>query len=151
MKKVKEKKLSDIDLKQLKLEDYPLRSYDKIRYCDTDRQGHVNNALFSSFLETGRVEFLYNPDKPLASKGGAFVIANQNLSLLAEIRWPGKVDIGTGVSKIGKSSIRLVQGLYQNGVLTAMAETVIVQMDEETRGAMPLGQETLNVLQEMVI
>jgi len=27
-------------------EDFPLKVYDKIRYADTDRQGHVNNALF---------------------------------------------------------------------------------------------------------
>ena len=31
------------------------------RYGDTDRQGHVNNAAFATFCETGRVLFLY-PD-----------------------------------------------------------------------------------------
>lgn len=37
----------------LSLEDFPLRTYDKIRYADTDQQGHVNNAVFATFLETG--------------------------------------------------------------------------------------------------
>ena len=37
---------------------FPCRTYDKLRYADTDRQGHVNNAVFSTMLETGRVEFL---------------------------------------------------------------------------------------------
>jgi acyl-CoA thioester hydrolase len=35
---------------------YPSVTYDKVRYADTDRQGHVNNAVFATFLETGRVE-----------------------------------------------------------------------------------------------
>ena len=140
-----------MNIQEMNLEDYPLHSYDKIRYCDTDRQGHVNNALFSSFLETGRVELLYNPEKPLYSDGGAFVIASQNLNLLSEIRWPGKIDIGTGLTKVGNSSIKLVQGLYQNGNLCATAETVIVQMDEETRGSKPLNEETKAILNKLVL
>ncbi len=41
------------------LEDFPHRTFDKLRYGDTDRQGHVNNAVFATFLETGRVEMLF--------------------------------------------------------------------------------------------
>ncbi|MFZ9635943.1 MAG: hypothetical protein ACO3EK_19200, partial [Alphaproteobacteria bacterium] len=42
-------------------EDYPRHSQDKLRYGDTDRLGHVNNAAFSTFLETGRVEEAFWP------------------------------------------------------------------------------------------
>jgi acyl-CoA thioesterase FadM len=34
---------------------YKIWTYDKLRYNDTDRQGHVNNAIFATFFETGRV------------------------------------------------------------------------------------------------
>ena len=47
-------------MKKLQLHDFPSVSFDKLRYRDTDSQGHVTNAVFSSFLETGRVEILYN-------------------------------------------------------------------------------------------
>jgi len=90
---------------QMVLEQFPSRTYDKLRYAGTDRQGHVNNAVFSTFLETGRVEFLYNPESPLAASDGSFVIASLNLQLRAEIFWPGVVKIGTAVTRIGKSSI----------------------------------------------
>jgi acyl-CoA thioester hydrolase len=36
------------------LRDFAVYSVDKLRYGDTDRQGHVNNAVFATFLETGR-------------------------------------------------------------------------------------------------
>lgn len=92
---------------QPKLEDFPLISYDKIRYADTDRQGHVNNAVFSTFLETGRVEILYNPEYPVKNRESNFVIASLKLDFLNEIAWPGQIDIGTGVLKIGNSSVVL--------------------------------------------
>ncbi|MBK7896272.1 MAG: acyl-CoA thioesterase [Anaerolineaceae bacterium] len=120
------------------LEDFPFQTFDKVRYADTDRQGHVNNAVFATFLETGRVEFLYNPESPLAAEGAAFVIVNLNLNLLAEINWPGRVEIGTAVTKVGRSSVSLVQGLFQDGRIVATAETVIVQMNEQTRKSHPL-------------
>jgi acyl-CoA thioester hydrolase len=118
---------------EIDLADFPLKTYDKIRYGDTDRQGHVNNAVFATFLESGRVEILYDAGNPLADPGCAFVIAQLVLNFRAEITWPGKIEIGTRVAAIGRSSIRLDQALFQNGRCVATAETTIVQMDETTR------------------
>ena len=52
------------------LSDFALQTYDKLRYADTDRQGHVNNAVFSTALETGRAEFLYDPYVPWPNPKG---------------------------------------------------------------------------------
>ncbi|ULG68844.1 acyl-CoA thioesterase [Marinobacterium sediminicola] len=128
------------------LDDFPAKAFDKIRYSDTDRQGHVNNAVFSTFLETGRVEMLLSPEEPMLSEGTSFVIANLNLQLLAEIHWPGKVDIGTGVLSIGNSSIRLYQGVFQNGRCVATAETVIVQVDDTTARSSSLSEQARALL-----
>ena len=122
------------------LDEFPARTFDKLRYCDTDRQGHVNNAVFATLLETGRVEILYDGDRPLANPGAAFVIAKLTLEFRRELTWPGRVDIGTGVGRIGRSSVTLHQALFQDGRLAAVAETVIVQMNETTRRAEPLSQ-----------
>lgn len=120
------------------LADYPLRTYDKIRYGDTDRQGHVNNAVFATFLESGRVEILYDAGDPLADPGCAFVIAQLVLNFRAEVKWPGSVEIGTRVASVGRSSVRMEQALFQDGRCVATAETAIVQMDEATRRSSPL-------------
>jgi acyl-CoA thioester hydrolase len=37
-------------MKFLTLPDFSLQAFDKLRYADTDRQGHVNNANFFTFL-----------------------------------------------------------------------------------------------------
>jgi acyl-CoA thioester hydrolase len=118
--------------------DFAVYTSDKIRYSDTDRQGHVNNAIFATLLETGRVEVLYDTAAPLAEPGSAFVIARLTLDFRAEINWPGTIRIGTRVASIGRSSVKLEQGLFQNEQCVATAETVIVLMDETTRQARPL-------------
>jgi len=129
-------------------ENFPFQTFDKIRYADTDRQGHVNNAAFSTFLETGRVEFLYDPQNPLAAENAAFVIADLNLKFRSEVNWPGRIDIGTGVSRVGNSSLTLYQALFQDGQCVATAETVIVQMDERTRKSHPLSENAKTFLKE---
>jgi len=128
------------------LNDFSHITHDKIRYVDTDRQGHVNNAVFSSFLETGRVEILYDQNNGLMSEHCSFVIASIKLDFLNEITWPGEIGIGTRISRIGKSSISIEQGLYQNHICVALAETVIVQMNDGTRKSMALETRAIEVL-----
>jgi acyl-CoA thioester hydrolase len=135
-----------MQLNKFNLNDFPIKTYDKIRYGDTDRQGHVNNAVFSTFLETGRVEILHNNRNRILSDGASFVIASLKLDFLLELKWPGKVDIGTGVIKVGKSSIRMAQCLYQKDKLVATAKTVIVQTDIETGSSKPLSSEAKVIL-----
>lgn len=138
-------------MQELNFADFPLTTFDKVRYSDTDRQGHVNNAAFSTFLETGRVEFLYASQAPLLAADSSFVIASLNLNFLEEIVWPGRVDIGTGILKIGSSSIKLYQQLFQNGKCVAKAETIIVQVSDITRKSAPLSDAARNTLEQWLL
>lgn len=129
------------------LERFPLRAVDTVRYADTDRQGHVNNAVFATFCETGRTQFLYSPRK-LAPPGCEFVLARLDIDFLAEINWPGQVEIGSGITRIGQSSFTFAQVIYQDGKCAASAETVAVLMDESTRRSRKLPDELRRALAE---
>lgn len=133
------------------LENYPSRTSADIRYSDLDRQGHVNNAVFATFSEVGRVAFMYDPERPLAVEGRSFVIARLLIDFRAELFWPGTVDIGTGVLKIGRSSFTLAQGLFNDGRLVATTEATIVMVDKETRRSTPLPPQTLDILQGLML
>lgn len=132
------------------LSDYPLQAYEKLRYADTDRQGHVNNAVFSTMFETGRTELLLAPDRPLNEKGCGFVIARLQVDYWGEITWPGRVDIGTRIIVVGRSSMTLEQGLFQHRHCVATAQTVIVQMNESTRKSHPLAEAVVHYLQSLL-
>jgi acyl-CoA thioester hydrolase len=112
---------------------YKIWTYDKLRYGDTDRQGHVNNAVYSTFFETGRVAFLYDKDLALAAPGCEFVVARLAIDFHAELFFPGIVDIGTRVLRIGRSSFTMGQGVFMGDLCAATAEIVAVQMNVETR------------------
>ncbi|MCV9935096.1 acyl-CoA thioesterase [Boseaceae bacterium BT-24-1] len=122
---------------ELAITDFPLRAQDKLRYGDTDRQGHINNAVFSTFLETGRVELIYDRARQLVGPGTSFVIARLEMDFLSELLWPGDVEIGTRVASVGRSSVRLEQAIFQGERCVASGITVMVQMDEATRKSLP--------------
>jgi acyl-CoA thioester hydrolase len=135
----------------LRLEDFPSRTYDKLRYGDTDRQGHVNNAVFATLFETGRVHVFHEGETPLLVAGFSFVIARIVIDYRAELFWPGLVEIGTGVTKIGNSSMTFAQALFQAGRLAATAESVVVQVGGVPRKAAALPAETKARLAGMMI
>jgi len=44
-----------------RLEDYPYRLSDNVRFADLDPNGHVNNAVYATYFETGRVTLVKDP------------------------------------------------------------------------------------------
>jgi len=131
------------------LGDFPHLSFDKLRYADTDMLGHANKVTFATFFETGRVELLYHRPEPLAAPGCGFVIARLAIDFAAEILWPGKVDIGTRVVAIGRSSVTLGQALFQDGRHVASSQSVIVQIDLASRKSRPLAAAAWAVLESL--
>ena len=117
---------------------FPSWTVEKLRYNDTDRQGHINNAVFPTMLEAGRVNFMYDPENPIVEPGASFVIARLELDFKAEMNWPGNVSVGTRVKRIGSSSITLQQVIMQGDTVAGEAETIMVQMDDESRKSKPL-------------
>ncbi len=133
------------------ISEFPAKAWDKIRYADTDRQGHVNNAVFSTFFETERVEILYGDRLDPDTLDISFVIASLQIDFIAEVNWPSTVDIGTGITQIGRSSFHLYQQLYQNDKLVANARTVIVQVSNETRKSVAIEQTSRGALSFFMI
>lgn len=129
--------------------DYDLISTDKLRYGDTDRQGHVNNAVFATFLETGRVELLHDLAFPIADADSSFVLARVVIDFRAEVLWPGTVEIGTRISAVGRSSITLDQAVFQNGVCVAQGQSVVVLIDNSSRRSRALSESAVKRLQEL--
>ncbi|HLJ20686.1 MAG TPA: thioesterase family protein [Stellaceae bacterium] len=127
---------------------YAIWTYDRLRYGDTDRQGHVNNAVFATFCESGRVMFLYDEKLALAGPDANFVVVRLEIDFRSELFYPGRIDIGTRVLGIGRTSFRLGQGIFNGDTCAATSETVLVLMDEPTRKAKPLTPQLRAWLEE---
>jgi len=122
-----------------------------LRYGDTDRQGHVNNAAYCTFFESGRCAFLFD-DKGnnVAGDGKGFVIVKLTLDYLEEINFPGIVEVGSRISKLGKSSFTVEQAVFKDGICCSTAESVIVQIDESTKRSSQMSENLVSVLSRLV-
>ncbi len=134
------------DAAEPRLDDYPFLIEESLRYCDTDRQGHVNNAVYSEFFEAGRVHLLRAPGAPAPTEGGEYVLARIAIDFRRELFWPGSVTVGTGLLRLGRSSFTLAQAVFRDRVAAATAESVLVLTDTATRRATPLTEATREAL-----
>lgn len=110
----------------------------RLRFNDTDRLGHVNNAVFAVMLEQGRSELAVLAGLPVDSSGQALVIVRLELDFLREIGWPGDVRIESEVVRLGGRSFTMAQRLIHGGELCARAQTVLVVMDRAAGRAVPI-------------
>jgi acyl-CoA thioester hydrolase len=133
------------------LNDYPHVRQENVRYGDTDRQGHVNNAVFSTFFECSRTSILYDPARNLITPDREFVIVKLEVEYLAELGWPGTVEIGTRVVRLGRSSIVCEQAIFQNGVCAAISSNVMVMIDVVTRKSAALPDEVAAVFTDLML
>jgi acyl-CoA thioester hydrolase len=112
---------------------------DTVRYGDLDPNLHVNNGAINQFFEDGRVSFR---QQRLSSTDGdkltGFAVVKFSVSYRAPAHYPGEVEIGTVVTRVGGSSYGLGQGVFQNGVCVATAEVVTVHFDPQTSSSKPL-------------
>lgn len=131
------------------LADYPIRTSEKLRFADTDLNGHVSNAAFATCCQNARLEVLCDRSRVPVPSDAHFVLARFELEFLAEMHWPGIVDVGTRVCRVGRSSAAMTQSLFVGSRCVANAVSTVVLIDRSTRRATPLPHETAVALRAL--
>ena len=130
------------------LEHYPHRAADIIRFGDIDAQGHVNNAVFATYFESGRVALFRDPDLGIGVENATYVLVRQEIDFLRELHWPGDVVVGTALPNVGRSSFTMVQGVFSGDACAAAGRATLVMMDTTTRRSRPLTPEAIARLEQ---
>ena len=110
----------------------------EIRWSDVDAVGHVNNAVYATYLEECRDEWL---DGALgdADTGWDYVVARVALDYLRALRLEDEaVLVRVGLERIGTSSVTTREEILVGDEVTAEAEAVLVARDRETGRSRPL-------------
>ena len=123
------------------LDDFPYRLSDNVRFADLDPNGHVNNATYASYFETGRVTLMKDPAFGLMPDGLGWVMVRLDMHFRAELHWPGTIELGLGVAKFGRTSVSFDQVVFSEGRCVASARAVTVLIDDATRKPAPLTPE----------
>ena len=130
-----------------RLEDFPYRLTDNVRFADLDANQHVNNAVYATYFETGRVTLMKDRSLGMMPDGLAWIMVRLDIHFRAELRWPGVIELGLGVSKLGRTSVTFDQVVFSQGRCVASARSITVLIDELTRKPTPLTPEIIANLQ----
>jgi acyl-CoA thioester hydrolase len=125
------------------LSDYPHQVGEICRFGDLDPQGHVNQAVFNTYFESGRVAMFRNPDLGIGVPGATFVLVRIEINYMKELHWPSQIIVGTGVTEFGRSSFQAAQAIFRDGVCCATGRATLVCMDKETRKSMALPEAAI--------
>ena len=143
-------KNSTIDLKKRNV--YASWTKSTIRYSDLDPNGHVNNGAINAFFEDGRVcfrnEHMLRLGEDILT---GFALVKFSVDYLAPLFFPGSVEIGTVVIRIGGSSFNLGQGIFDGEKCVAIAEVVTVFFDFKNNKAKKLTKELRKILRGAAI
>ena len=111
----------------------------EIRWSDVDAYMHVNNAVYATYLEECRDEWV---DRALGELGDAwdFVLARVAIDFRRELRLEDEeVVVSCTLERIGNSSVTLSEEIRtRDGELSAEAEAVLVARDRDLGRSRPL-------------
>lgn len=124
-----------------RLEDFPYRLSDNVRFADLDPNQHVNNAVYATYFETGRVTLMKDRSYGLMPDGLGWIMVRIDIHFRAELHWPGQIELGLGVAKFGRTSVSFDQVVFSEGKCVASARAITVLIDEVTRKPVPLTPE----------
>jgi acyl-CoA thioester hydrolase len=109
-----------------------------VRWRDTDALGHVNHAVFLTYLEEGRDAFF------VQTFGGEpdYVVARIEIDLRAEVRHPQRrVTVRLAVEHLGTTSLTTRETILTPAQeIAAEARVVTVRWDRRARKPIPFSE-----------
>ena len=107
------------------------------RFRDIDAMGHVNNAVYASFLEQARITYIEDVAGVDLEQAG-LVIATLTIDFRQPIEFGQTVTVRLRVPEIGTASMLFEYEIRADGDLAATAETLLVHVDRETGESVPI-------------
>ena len=103
-----------------------------VRFGDQDTLGHVNNVAIAGYLEHARCTFLV-PTLKGQSPVLSTVLARIAIDYFKEIHFPGTVDVGIRITRVGIKSFVIAGGVFSGADCCATSEATMVFFDPLAR------------------
>ncbi|NQX43020.1 acyl-CoA thioester hydrolase [Pedobacter steynii] len=123
------------------LDSFKYKTEIETRFADFDMFGHVNNAVYFTYLEVARSKY-WNVAIKWDWKKTGVVIAQASLDYLVPVLIDDKISMYVRTSRIGNSSFDLeyllVKHEHGKEVVCSKGKTICVAFDYQTKGASPI-------------
>jgi acyl-CoA thioester hydrolase len=113
-------------------DEYRHRTAVQVRFRDIDAFGHVNNAVFFSYVELARIRYLLEILQPATGFDRLpLILARVELDFRSPIAFGEDVVVESRVERIGRTSFEMVHRMTAgpDGRLAAEVQTVLVTYD----------------------
>jgi len=114
---------------------------ERVRFRDLDPMGHVNNAVFLTYLEQARVAFFSEMGAATGLEDMNMVVARVEIDFKAPVRLGQEVEVSVRASRFGTKSFDLDYELRVEGELVAVAKSIQVAYDYKRREPVPVPAE----------
>ncbi len=121
--------------------DFPFVHRERVRYRDADAFGHVNNAVYLTYLEQARNALLASLGLVRSLEDIAMILARVEIDYRAQLDVDEEVDTAVRCTRIGTKSFELEYELRAGDRVVAQAKTVLVAFDYERDESVPLSDE----------
>ena len=118
--------------KNRKLKDYPISEEMETRWRDLDAFGHVNNAVFATYIENARGTLFEKWNLPFDGTGQSLIVASMTINYHQQLKHPSEIIVGQIITRIGNTSFDIESGLFNNANKNnpvATSKVVIVCFD----------------------
>jgi acyl-CoA thioester hydrolase len=106
---------------------------EQVRFRDLDPMGHVNNAVFLTYLEQARIAFFEQQGLSVALDDMNMIVARVEIDFRAPVRLGQEVEVAVSATRFGTKSFDLGYELTVDGEIVAEAKTVQVAYDYRRR------------------
>lgn len=125
----------------------------QIRFRDTDMMGHMNHAVFVTYLETARVAWLASLSEEHGLQRIPIIIAKVEVDYHYPLTIRDRPKVALWVSHIGKKSFTFEYSVYEekdNEQITyATASTVIVYYNYQENRSEEIPETWLTILEKL--
>ena len=106
------------------------------RWADNDAYGHVNNTVFYEWFDSAVNGWLVEQGLlDIAAGDPIALVVETRCNYFAPLAFPGEVEVGLAVARLGHSSVRYAIGVFAIGdeMAAAQGEFVHVLVDRASR------------------
>jgi acyl-CoA thioester hydrolase len=109
----------------------------EVEFRDIDAAGHVNNAVYLTYLETARIKYLVDVLGAEFAYELALILARIAVDFRSPARFPETLEIGTRVTRMGTASFDMEHEIRGGDTrLVLEASSVLVAFDYQANAPM---------------
>ena len=112
-----------------RVDGFPFVHRERVRFRDLDGFGHVNNAVYLTYLEEARNALLAHLGLARGVEEITMILARVEIDFRAQAGVGDQIEIGVRPSRFGTKSFDLEYELRAGGEVVAEAKTVLVGYD----------------------